>query len=692
MRGPTCGFSPRRPDGLCCAGWLKSRPICCPCSARPPVRPAFSINWRFFDELISEALSPELRTAASQLDGSNRPALRSAGQFAGQHISDGSEISNWMRPRPWKLSASGFNRPIGCAGARVWGRPASRVSPHRSWRRSWHSRAWRRKRRLRCCSTARRNGCGTCPTTCTCLRGRAKRTTCSARCARELEFAEPLVLPARPLPRFAKSLELMRIEQALAFPLGRLSAPTDRDLAGAVRVLECESSRDELRAAARQIRREVTDSGGRVRFRDFAVIVRELEPLAELAADVFDEYDVPCFLDRRSITCPAIVRCVDALARRDRLGFRRRRHDRAAAVRAGRSAGGGQTRQPHCDARDQRSRRLGKAQWSFSAPADRRPHDGSTMRAGLAKQLLPLAERALPLIPPSSSGCRPCMQLYRSLAFPAASPVGSIPPSSGMTSKRPRRIGRRGRRFAQRSTTCTNGSAKREFPATSCAGCSAAPTLLKSDVGFAPPMLDQVLIGSIERSRHPAVRHAWIVGFNDGVFPRPPAAEPVLSAAERAALAEAGVAELAAKSGNPLDERLLAYIAVTRTLVTISYARTGSDGGALRPSPLLADVFGALPGLGAQVESESAPETLRELGALLARGGPHAYRSRCLAAERTLARDRTTAETLRRLLRGRNYENSADRAVMCPFRTRAKRSRWSKPNFAVRSNASRSMV
>lgn len=623
---------------------------------------------RFFDELISEALSPErLRTAASQLDGSTGLRVAALAELleryqrwlGNQQLDEAAALeivrqriqsADWLRgARVWVDGFAGFTAQeletlVALASVAQETTIALLLDSEPEWLRDLPNDLH--------------------------LFTRTRETydlLCTRLRAAGLEFAEPLVLPARPLPRFAKSLELMRIEQALAFPLGRLSAPTDRDLAGAVRVLECESSRDEFRASARQIRREVTDSGGRVRFRDFAVIVRELEPLAELAADVFDEYDVPCFLDRRRSIAPhAIVRCVDALLAAIASDFAAA--DMIALLRSELVA-------PRAAA-EQLANRIAmheisgagvweKAQWSFlctgGSPPTRRLDD---VRRRLGEALLPLAERAR----------RDTTVIeWVSALYAALQKLGV-----------PRRIAR-WIDTAQQRNDIEAAETHRQAWETFCAALDdmhewlgqtrisgdelrglLSACLRESDVGFAPPMLDQVLIGSIERSRHPAVRHAWIVGFNDGVFPRPPAAEPVLSAAERAALAEAGVAELAAKSGNPLDERLLAYIAVTRPseTLTISYARTGSDGGALRPSPLLADVFGALPGLGAQVDSESAPETLRELGALLARGGPHAYRSECLAAERTLARDRTTAETLRRLLRGRNYENSADRAVV----------------------------
>jgi ATP-dependent helicase/nuclease subunit B len=135
-------------------------------------------------------------------------------------------------------------------------------------------------------------------------------------------------------------------------------------------------------------------------------------------------------------------------------------------------------------------------------------------------------------------------------------------------------------------------------------------------LGLAPPTLDQVLVSSIERSRHPDIKHAWVLAFNEGVFPARPPEDLLLSTAEREALSEAGLTVLPPHREEALSERLLAYIAFTRPSrsLTISYATVGHDGGELLPSPLLADVTRALPGLApASVPEHEPPVTTAEL-------------------------------------------------------------------------------
>ena len=57
-------------------------------------------------------------------------------------------------------------------------------------------------------------------------------------------------------------------------------------------------------------------------------------------------------------------------------------------------------------------------------------------------------------------------------------------------------------------------------------------------VGMVPPALDQVLIGTIDRSRNPDLRLALVLGLNETIFPAPPPRAPILTEAERVRLAE----------------------------------------------------------------------------------------------------------------------------------------------------------
>jgi len=94
-------------------------------------------------------------------------------------------------------------------------------------------------------------------------------------------------------------------------------------------------------------------------------------------------------------------------------------------------------------------------------------------------------------------------------------------------------------------------------------------------VGVIPPALDQVLVGSVDRSRNPDLRFALVLGMNESVFPAPPPGIPLLSEADVIDLETHGV-----RVGHGRrqfgHEYYLGYIALTRArqqlLVTWSAA------------------------------------------------------------------------------------------------------------------------
>lgn len=111
-------------------------------------------------------------------------------------------------------------------------------------------------------------------------------------------------------------------------------------------------------------------------------------------------------------------------------------------------------------------------------------------------------------------------------------------------------------------------------------------------IGLIPPALDQVLVGSVDRSKSHEIKALFILGVNEGTFPASISEEGILSDTERSVLGRRGM-ELAKDSKNKLiDERFLAYSALSSPseLLKLSYPAADRDGRALRPSRLISDI------------------------------------------------------------------------------------------------------
>ncbi len=118
------------------------------------------------------------------------------------------------------------------------------------------------------------------------------------------------------------------------------------------------------------------------------------------------------------------------------------------------------------------------------------------------------------------------------------------------------------------------------------------PAFAQMTMAFIPPSLDQVLVGSIERSRHPNLKAVFLLGATQKQFPVPIPSSGVLTDADRE-LAEAAGFHLAPPTTQSLAERqYLAYIAFTRPseFLCISFPAVDEKGSAVVRSHFVTDL------------------------------------------------------------------------------------------------------
>ena len=145
-------------------------------------------------------------------------------------------------------------------------------------------------------------------------------------------------------------------------------------------------------------------------------------------------------------------------------------------------------------------------------------------------------------------------------------------------------------------------------------------------LAFIPPTLDQVLISSIERSRHPDLKAVFLIGATQKQFPVPVSSDSILTDDDRIA-AESADFCLAATSNQTLVERqYLAYIAFTRPseFLCITYPAVDDKGSTVTRSQFIGDIESLFENLneeqvtGDQIDIENI-HTETELSDLLCR-------------------------------------------------------------------------
>lgn len=109
------------------------------------------------------------------------------------------------------------------------------------------------------------------------------------------------------------------------------------------------------------------------------------------------------------------------------------------------------------------------------------------------------------------------------------------------------------------------------------------------ELGLIPPGLDQVLVGSLDRSRNPEVRVLFLIGANEGVLPARPDSAGVLDAEEREQLEKAGVTLAPKGKAQTFEEQFFIYTALTRSTekLVVCYPLTDEEGKGLAVSPVV---------------------------------------------------------------------------------------------------------
>lgn len=117
-----------------------------------------------------------------------------------------------------------------------------------------------------------------------------------------------------------------------------------------------------------------------------------------------------------------------------------------------------------------------------------------------------------------------------------------------------------------------------------------------------PPSMDQVVIGTMERTRLSNVKACYIIGASDGVLPMRLQEDGLLSEADREQLVTDGLAMAPSSRRKLLDERFLIYQILTRasSKLWLSYPLADEEGKSILPSEIIRQIRSQFPMINVQ--------------------------------------------------------------------------------------------
>lgn len=111
-------------------------------------------------------------------------------------------------------------------------------------------------------------------------------------------------------------------------------------------------------------------------------------------------------------------------------------------------------------------------------------------------------------------------------------------------------------------------------------------------LSLVPPSLDQVVVGSTDRTRSTHVKYVFLLGINDGIIPASFQEQSVLTEQERLRLGQFGLELEPGIDRKLLDERFLIYQALSSASKSLwlSYPMADEEGKSLSPSEVIRQV------------------------------------------------------------------------------------------------------
>ncbi len=388
--------------------------------------------------------------------------------------------------------------------------------------------------------------------------------------------------------RFDNQSTLARLEKEWTRPQTNTATPPPVD-PSAIRMVECANPAAETIMAAREIRRFVRKGH---RYRDCAVLLRSFDGYKDLLRRVFERYEIPCFLDRRESVAHHPLAELTRNALRT-VAFNWAPKDWFGALKTGLAG----ATENEIDWLENLALARGWEGDQWQQRIETTDADESERLEDLRVRLMApftTLTRALGNKPTGNQLAEALREFWQQIDAGAALERWSRDASSTSSAVHAT-VWREMHTWLENFTQGFDETALtlRDWLPIIEAGLSGLT------VGVVPPALDQVLIGTVDRSRNPDLHLAIVLGLNETVFPAVPTSSGLLSETDRGLLADHGIALGSNQRALMARERYLGYIALTRSrsrLVLSSSLRDAQEKP-LNPSPFLSRVRRVFPDL-----------------------------------------------------------------------------------------------
>ncbi len=109
------------------------------------------------------------------------------------------------------------------------------------------------------------------------------------------------------------------------------------------------------------------------------------------------------------------------------------------------------------------------------------------------------------------------------------------------------------------------------------------------EIGLIPPALDQILVSSVYRLKSHEIKALFLLGVNDGIFPKGKDEEGILNDSDRIMLRENGIELGNNTKEDAFEENFQVYSILTSVsdCVTLSYSISDIEGKSMRPSIII---------------------------------------------------------------------------------------------------------